>query len=395
MRFLDQVDIAGKRLLIRVDYNVPIKNGVVQDDLRIRESLPTLRLALSKGAALVLCSHFGKAKGKPVPELSLKPVAEHLSKLLDMPVALAPDCVGPEAEAMAKALEPGQILLLENLRFHAGEEANDPEFSAALAAMGEVYVDDAFGVSHRAHASVVGVTTHFKDCCAGLLLQKEWQFLGEALTEPARPYFAVSGGAKVSTKLGVIKRLLTSVDGLVIGGAMANTFLLAMGYGIGKSLAEANLIDEAKAIMDEAEKRGLELLLPVDVVVGKGLDDAEALATVDVKSIPAESMVLDIGPRTRELYAKALRPARTILWNGPMGAFENPAFAEGSIAVAKAIAAVEDATTIVGGGDTDSLIHKAHLEGKFTFISTGGGSTMEFLEGKVLPAFAALEACAK
>ncbi len=371
MRFLDQLDIRGKRLLIRVDYNVPLKNGVVQDDTRIKGSLETIRHALDKGAALVLCSHLGKAKGKPDPTLSLKPTAQRLSEIIGREVKMAPDCVGPEVEKMAKALKPGEVLMLENLRFHEGETKNDPQFSAALAKMGEIFVNDAFGTAHRAHASMVGVTKYFPQCCAGFLLKKEWEYIGQALGDPKRPYVAISGGA------------------------MANTFLLAQGHPVGKSLVEQDLVDEARKIMAEAEKRGVELHLPVDVVLGKSIEDKQASGIADVNAIPAEAMILDIGPKTRDLYAKAVSKAKTVMWNGPMGAFENPAFAEGSLAMAKAVADLKGATTVVGGGDTDALVHKAKLADSFSFISTGGGSFLEFLEGKELPAFTALQECGK
>lgn len=395
MRFLDQMNIKGKRLLIRVDYNVPIKNGTVQDDTRIKGSLETIQYCLNKGATLVLCSHLGKPKGKPDQAFSLKPAAQRLSELIGRKVQMAPDCVGPEVEKMVQALKPGDVLLLENLRFHEGETKNDPQFSAALAKMGEIFVNDAFGTAHRAHASMVGVTKHISQCCAGFLLKKEWEYIGENLGEPQRPYVAISGGAKVSSKLAVLYRLLSQVDALVIGGAMANTFLLAQGYSVGKSLVESDLLDEARKIMNEAKTRGVELHLPTDVVLGHGLDDKHSMGTADVNSIPGDAMVLDIGPKTREQYAKAVAKAKTVMWNGPMGAFENPAFAEGSIALAKAVAGLTDALTVVGGGDTDALVHKTGMADKFSFISTGGGSFMEFLEGKELPAFAALQECGR
>lgn len=396
MLFLDNMDVSGKRLLIRVDYNVPLKDGVITDDNRIRQSLPTLKLALEKGAALVLCSHAGKPKGQRVDSLSLKPMAARVSELLGMDVATADDCIGPEAEAKAAALQPGQVLMLENLRFHEGETKNDPEFAKALAQMGQVFVNDAFGTAHRAHASVVGVIPHMQACCGGLLLKKEWEFIGQALKNPQRPYVAVSGGAKVSSKLGVLKSLLDVVDAMVIGGAMANTFFLAQGFTVGKSLAEPDLVGEAEAILKSAQAKGVDIHLPVDVTLGKGLDDASALGTAPVSAIPDDAMVLDVGPESAAKFGQALSNAKTIMWNGPMGAFENPAFAEGSLAVARAIAGLEGkALTVVGGGDTDAVIHKLHLQDKFSFISTGGGSFLEFLEGKPLPAFQALEECAK
>lgn len=393
MKYLEQMNLAGKKVLIRVDFNVPIKNGVIQDDNRIVESLPTIRMALDKGAAVVLCAHLGKPKGKPDPAYTLAPTAKHLSDLLNKDVTLAPDCVGPEAAKMVAALKPGQILMLENLRFHAGEEANDPEFAKGLAQGIDIYVDDAFGTAHRAHASNVGVTKHVKECCAGLLLEKEWKFLGEALAAPGRPYVAISGGAKVSTKIGILTRLLDKVDVLIIGGAMANTFFLADGHEVGSSLVEKDRTDEALKIRELAKAKGVKLLLPVDVVVGDAIDAVITGGVFDVSAIPEGKMVLDIGPKSVALFTEELAKAKTVMWNGPMGAFENQAFAQGSMALARCCAGLSGAVTIVGGGDTDAVIHKAKLAEKFTFISTGGGSFMEFMEGKELPAFTALEAC--
>lgn len=395
MKYLEQMDIAGKRVLIRVDFNVPLKNGVITDDNRIVQSLPTIRLALQKGAAVVLCSHLGKPKGKVMPEYSLAPVAKHLADLLNMEAPLAPDCIGSETAALVAALEPGKLLMLENLRFHPGEEGNDPEFSKALAAGIDVYVDDAFGTAHRAHASNVGVTKFVKECCCGLLLEKEWKFLGEALAAPQRPYVAISGGAKVSTKLGILTRLLDKVDALIIGGAMANTFFLAQGHEVGTSLVERDLLGEAQKIMELAKAKGVKLLLPVDVVVGDSVNATVTGGIFDVGAVPAGKMVLDIGPRSVDLFTEELVKSKTVMWNGPMGAFENQAFAQGSMALARCLARMDDALTIVGGGDTDAVIHKAKLADRFSFISTGGGSFMEFLEGKELPAFTALRECAR
>jgi phosphoglycerate kinase len=395
MRFLDSLDLKGKKLIIRVDYNVPIKDGRIADDIRIRESLPTIKLALDSGAAVILCAHFGRPKDKPEPEFSLAPTAAHLAKLIGREVLMAKDTVGPDAKAKAAALSPGQILMLENLRFQPGEAKNDPEFAKELASMADIYVNDAFGVAHRPAASVVALPLAAKVCCGGLLLKKEWQYLGETLSNPERPYVAISGGAKVSSKLAILKRLLDKVDTLIIGGAMANTFLLAQGHSVGASLAEADLKGEAKSILDAAKAKGVTICLPLDVVLGKSLEDETAGAPVDVANVPAEAMILDIGPKTVAAYEKALAGAKTVMWNGPMGAFENPAFAAGSVAVAKAVAALPGAVTIVGGGDTDALIHKSGVAGKFSFISTGGGSFLEFLEGKELPAFKALKECSK
>ncbi len=398
MRFLDEMDITGKRLLIRVDYNVPLKDGVITDDTRITASLPTLELALSKGASLVLCSHLGKAKGAPDPKFSLAPAAKRLAELLGRPVGFAPDCIGPEAEAMAAALKPGEVLLLENLRFHAGEEKGDMDFAKALAKLGQVYVNDAFGTAHRPHASVSGLPAVMGACCGGLLLKKEWQFLGAALENPVRPYVAVTGGAKVSSKLAVLTHLLGKVDALIIGGAMANTFLKAKGLEVGKSLVEDNLLDEARSIMEKAAAKGVRLALPVDFVIsrdaGLPLDQMTAAGLCDAASIPADAMVLDIGPRSQALFAQVLAPAKTVVWNGPKGAFENPAFAAGTMAVAKTLSEL-DATTVIGGGDTDAAVHASGLAGRMSFISTGGGASLEFMEGKELPAFKALRECGK
>jgi phosphoglycerate kinase len=392
MLFLEQVDIQGKRVLMRVDYNVPLDDGVITDDNRIRASLPTINYILDKGASLVLCSHLGKPKGKKKPKLSLKPVAERLQELLDRDVIMAPDCIGEEVFALAQNLKPGQVMLLENLRFHPGEQKNDPDFARELAKMGEVYVNDAFGVAHRAHASVVGVVKNISVCCAGLLLEKEWKYLSRALQNPERPFVAVSGGAKVSSKLGIINSLLDKVDRLIIGGAMANTFLRAQGVNMGRSLVEKDLVSEAREILAKAREKGVSLYLPVDFIVGTGPEGEIGSGVCPYQDIPEEEMALDIGPATHILFTEVLKDARTVVWNGPMGAFENSHFAMGSKNLAETIASL-DALTIVGGGDTDALIHKAGLTGKFSFISTGGGSFLQFLEGRELPAFKALEEC--
>ena len=392
MLFLEQVDIQGKRVLMRVDYNVPLDDGVITDDNRIRASLPTINYILDKGASLVLCSHLGKPKGKKKPKLSLKPVAERLQELLDRDVIMAPDCIWEEVFALAQNLKPGQVMLLENLRFHPGEQKNDPDFARELAKMGEVYVNDAFGVAHRAHASVVGVVKNISVCCAGLLLEKEWKYLSRALQNPERPFVAVSGGAKVSSKLGILNSLLDKVDCLLIGGAMANTFLRAQGVNMGRSLVEEDLIPEAREILAKARQKGVSLYLPVDFIAGTGPDGEIGSGVCPYQDIPQEEMALDIGPATHILFTEALKCARTVVWNGPMGAFENSHFAMGSKNLAETIASL-DALTIVGGGDTDALIHKAGLTGKFSFISTGGGSFLQFLEGRELPAFKALEEC--
>ncbi len=390
MRFIDELSLAGKRVLVRVDYNVPIKDGVIVDDNRIKQSLPTLQLALDAGASLVLCSHLGRPKGAPVPEFSLQPIASHLAALLGREVRMAPGCIGPEALAMAESLAPGQILLLENLRFHAGETKNDPDFSRELAKFGQVYVNDAFGASHRAHASVVGVTEFIDECCGGLLLKKEWQYLGEALKEPERPFVAIIGGAKVSSKLGILKALMDKVDSMIVGGAMANTFRKAQGFEVGTSLVEDDLLEEAMAIMVEAREKGVKFYLPVDFILGTDPKGGIASGVRTYQDIPAEEMILDTGPASHTLFAEVIKNAKTVIWNGPMGAFENPAFAQGSINLCRVVAAL-DAMTILGGGDTNVIVELTKLTDKFSFISTGGGSFLEFLEGKELPAFTALE----
>ncbi|GFK94331.1 Phosphoglycerate kinase [Fundidesulfovibrio magnetotacticus] len=393
MRFLDEMDIQGKRLLVRVDYNVPMKDGVITDDGRITASLPTLELALSKGASLVLCSHLGKAKGVPDPKFSLAPAARRLSKLLGRPVAFAPDCVGPEVEAMAAALKSGEVLMLENLRFHAGEEKGDPEFAKSLAKLGEVYVNDAFGTAHRPHASVSGAAAHMAACCGGLLLKKEWDYLGKAMQDPARPFAAVSGGAKVSSKLAVLTNLLGMVDTLLIGGAMANTFFKARGLEVGKSLVENDLLAKAREIEALAKAKGVNFVLPVDAVIsldaGKPLAEMTPAGTCPVEAVPAEAVILDMGPKSVEAYAAALKDAKTVVWNGPVGAFENPAFAAGTMGVAGILAGL-DAVTVIGGGDTAAAVQASGFAGKMSFISTGGGASLEFMEGKELPAFKAL-----
>ena len=393
---IDQIDVAGKKLLIRVDYNVPLAGDVITDDLRIRASLPTIEYALSKGCSLILCSHLGKAKGVPDPKYSLVPAAKHLSELLGREVRMAPDCLGEETRALAAALQPGEILMLENLRFHPGETAGDLDFAQEVMSMAEVYVNDAFGTAHRPHASMVAFAKVAKQCCAGFLLMKEWKFLGEAVQSPARPFVAVSGGAKVSSKLGVLNNLLSKVDAMCIGGAMANTFLAAQGYKVGKSLVEPDLYGTALEILKAAKERGVGIYLPVDFIIsfdaGKPLTEMRPAGQVPFAAIPDEAVVLDIGPVTAGLFALAIEPAKTVVWNGPMGAFENPAFAQGSFTVAHIVAGIRG-VSIVGGGDTAVVVDHARLADKMTFVSTGGGASLEFLEGKELPAFAALKEC--
>ncbi|MGE4552915.1 MAG: phosphoglycerate kinase [Desulfovibrionaceae bacterium] len=399
MRFIDQLDLAGKRLLIRVDFNVPLDGGRITDDNRIRQSMPTINFALEKGASVILAAHLGKPKNGPDPKLSLAPVAKHLSGLLGRPVRLAPDSVGPEVQALAQALKPGQVLMLENLRFHPEETGKTPEkrgdYGKQLADLADIYVGDAFGVVHRENASVVDAPCRAKICCAGLLMKKEWEYLIDKLDAPKRPFVAVSGGAKVSTKLGVLNNLLGKVDDIIIGGAMANTFLLAQGHAVGLSLVEPDLADAAREILASAAHKGSALHLPVDLVLGRSPEDREALGVCGLDEVPGDAMILDIGPASVAAFGKVLKRAGTVVWNGPMGLFENPAFAQGSLKLCRVMAGLDKAVTMVGGGDTDAVVHQAGLAGAFDFISTGGGSFLEFMEGKELPGITALKECAK
>ena len=392
-RSVRDLDPAGKRVLMRVDFNVPVKGGEVGDDTRIVAALPTIRYLLEKKARLILMSHLGRPDGKADPKYSLRPVATRLERLLRQPVAFAADCVGPEAEAAAKALGDGQVLLLENLRYHAEEEANDPAFAKRLAALGECYVNDAFGTAHRAHASTEAVARLLKPAVAGFLMQRELEYLGRALDHPARPFVAILGGAKISGKIDVIQALLGKVDRLLIGGAMMFTFLRAQGKATGRSLVEEDRIGMAREVLAAAEQRGVPLLLPVDCIASTAADGSAPARTVAVDQLAADQMGVDIGPRSVAAIAAALADARTVLWNGPMGIFEVEAFAGGTRAVAQALAEASGrgAVTVVGGGDSVAAIQQAGLAERMTHVSTGGGASLEFLEGKVLPGVQALD----
>lgn len=383
---IKDVDVQGKRVLVRVDFNVPIKEGKVGDDTRIRAALPTLTYLLDHGAALILCSHLGRPKGKPDPALSLKPVAEHLGELLDQKVAFAEDCIGPPAQNAAEKLQPGDVLLLENTRFHAEEKANDPEFAKKLASLADIYVNDAFGSAHRAHASTEGVANYLP-AAAGFLMEKEIRYLGQAIANPDHPFIAILGGAKISDKIGVIRNLLEKADQVLIGGGMANTFFKAQGYPVGDSLVEDEVLDTARELIEEGGNR---LRLPVDVVIA---DDFSAEAERKVMSmgpVPEGWRILDVGPETIDSFSRVIADAGTIVWNGPMGVFEFPRFAEGTVRLAEAVAK-SDAVSIIGGGDSVAAIQEAGLGEAVTHISTGGGASLEMLEGKTLPGLAALD----
>ena len=390
---IQDIDVAGKRVLCRCDFNVPTKAGKITSDKRIVAALPTIKYLIENKAKVILCSHMGKPKGEWKPELSLKIVADRLSELLGQEVIMAADVAGEDSKAKAAALQEGQVMLLENTRYIKGETKNDPELSKALADLAEVFVNDAFGTAHRAHSSTAGVADYLPAVC-GYLVEKEVSIMGKALANPERPFVAILGGAKVSDKLNVINNLLEKVDTLIIGGGMAYTFLAAQGYGIGTSLLDAEKVDYCKEMMAKAEAKGVKLLLPIDTVVASSfpnpIDGEVEVETVDSCAIPADKMGLDIGEKTRELFAEAAKAAKTVVWNGPMGVFENPTLAKGTIAVAQALADSE-AVTIVGGGDSAAACEQLGFADKITHISTGGGASLEFLEGLELPGIACLQ----
>ncbi len=385
-RTVRDVDVRGKRVLVRVDFNVPLAEGRVADDSRIRAALPTIRYLLDRGAVVILMSHLGRPKGQVVESLRMDPVARRLEELLGQPVTKLDDCVGPAVEEAVRAARPGDVLLLENTRFHPEEKQNDAAFAAQLAALGELYVNDAFGSAHRAHASTAGVAQYLP-AVAGLLMEKELTFLGSALAAPRRPFLAILGGAKISDKIGVIENLLDRVDALLIGGGMANTFLKADGHDVGDSLVEDDSLETARALMEQA---GHKLILPVDVTVADRFAADAFSQVVSVSQVPPRWRIMDIGPRTIELFHERLTGAHTVVWNGPMGVFEFPKFAQGTEALARMLAVLPDAVTIIGGGDSAAAVRQTGLADKMTHISTGGGASLEFLEGKTLPGVAAL-----
>ncbi len=395
IKFIDDLGIEGKRVFLRVDFNVPLdEKGEITDDNRIRAAIPTIRHAIERGARLLVASHLGRPKGEKRPEFSLAPAAKRLSELIGKEVQMAPDCIGDDVKKMALELKDGQILMLENLRFYKGETENDPAFADELASLCEVYVNDAFAVSHRAHASVVGVPERVSSCGAGFLMKKEITYFQKAMKDPERPFLAILGGAKVSSKLGAIENILPKVDILIIGGAMANTFLKAKGVAVGKSLVEDDLIETARDILKKAEDSSTEVILPVDVVVADDLSSDASYVEVNLDSIPTDKMIVDVGSKTLDRYIEAVKKAKTIVWNGPVGAFELEPFSKGTFGLAKAVGS-SPALSIIGGGDTGAAIKKAGEADNVSYISTGGGAFLRLLEGKELPGFKALEKCGK
>lgn len=381
-------DFSGKRVVIRVDFNVPLKDGVVTDDTRIKSALPTINYLLDHGASLVVMTHLGRPKGKKNPEFSLKPVAKKFAEDLGRDVQLADDVIGPEVEAQVKALKPGQVLLLENVRFYAEEEANDPAFAKKLASYGDVYVNDAFGTAHRAHASTEGIA-HYLPAYAGFLIEKEVKFMAPLLENPARPFVVIIGGSKVSSKISVLESMLKTADTMIIGGGMAYTFKKVLGFKIGQSIFEPDYVDVAKKFLEDAKKKGVKVILPVDNLCGDSFDEHTPVSLYE-GDIPDDKQGMDIGPKTIELIRQALNGAKSVVWNGPMGVFEFDEFAHGTEEVAKMLAE-SDATTVVGGGDSVAAVNKFNLASKISHVSTGGGASLEFLEGKVLPGIKALE----
>ncbi len=392
MKNIRDLDIKGKKLLIRVDFNVPLDEQLnITDDIRIRGVLPTLNYALDENAKVIIMSHLGRPKGERKPQFSLAPAAKRLSRLLNKEVVLAPDCIGPETKAIVEAMQPGSVVLLENLRFHAEEQQNDEGFASQLASLCDIYINDAFAVAHRAHASVVGVTQFVEQCAAGFLLQKEMDYFHRSVSNPMRPLVAIVGGAKVSSKLGALDNLMDRVDKMIIGGAMANTFLKSIGHDMGKSKVEDELLDTARELLNKAKRLGVKLYLPVDCIVADRFEARAESKRVTVQEVPADWMVLDIGPATTVLFSEAMESAKTIIWNGPMGAFEMDAFSRGTMAMVQHLAR-SHALTIVGGGDTDVAVHKAGESSNISYISTGGGAFLMLMEGKKLPGVEALEA---
>ena len=395
INYIDEIPLKGQRVLMRTDFNIPLDDsGNITDDNRIRAALPSIRHAIEAGARLILCSHLGRPKGQRIEKFSLRPVAKRLGELIGREVSLAPDCIGDEVENQVNSMSDGEVLLLENLRYHQGETKNDPGFVEALAKMADIYINDAFAVSHRAHASVTGVPGLIKECAAGLLIKQELLYFKKAMEEPARPLVAILGGAKISGKLEAIKNILNRVDKLIVGGAMANTFLTAQGIDIGKSLTEKELVDTARALIDQAKDKGIKFYLPVDCVIAQDLDINAETRIVPTQEIPDDWMALDIGPATSDLFSEALYNAKTIVWNGPMGAFELDPFSQGTMALAHAVGSSQ-ALSIVGGGDTDLAIHRAGEVENISYMSTGGGAFLNLLEGKKLPGITALEECSK